>query len=65
MNKLTFNNNNKKDFLRSHTTQLFGLWYFLWREGKKFSGRKRDKMEEEIRRKNIQAKDMTKEKIIS
>ena len=32
---------------------------------KEVSGRKRDKMEEEIRRKNIQAKDVTKEKIIS
>ena len=60
MNKLTFNNNNKKDFLRRHAA----LWPVVFSlEGRKeVRGRKRDKMEEEIRRKYIQAKDLTKKK---
>ena len=61
MNKLTFNNNNKKDFLRRHAA----LWPVVFSlEGRKeVRGRKRDKMEEEIRRKYIQAKNMTKKKL--
>ena len=65
MTKLTFNNNKKKRLSKkSHHTALWPVVFSLAGR-KEVSGRKRDKMEEEIRRKNIQAKDMTKEKIIS
>ena len=55
MNKLTFNNNNnKKDFLRRYAA--FWPVVFSLEGRKEVRGKKRDKMEEEIRRKKYSSK---------